>query len=508
MIPVSFMGFGTTQGSFVGPLDIASTDVLWAHSLHAMSAGYEGGLVEVTTDNITFETINSLNNTFDIDSYNTFVGGSDGQVSKFIDQTGSIDATQTASVNQSKIRTSGINGKVDMGGVTTQSYDLAGYSDLTGQYSFYYLVDLEQLLTQNYQWLFDAQNAKHLLNAVSHEFKTAYLENTSEFRASRTTPIDGPQQLTFILDTASNVGRIFLNGLEIVNSACSNVEMTGLITLLSRYTKANSTLGYIETDLVYGIVHDDTTRTAIQNNLMEYAGITKKTDLFMTVGQSNLFKPSTTAGPNVPAGDGYEFTPSFNLVYDLQDVVGSGSCGPAFANEWYRLTGRIALLYYGALGGSGVTTNSPNNWTDGSALYDLTLEKARLMEARQAQTVKGILFGIAQSDSVLITTAVQTKAETKTAFEDLADRLHADFPDAYIGLSEGGNADQPTISQGDIDMRDIDATTVATRDYMDFTYTGAKDTAATGPHYEQSDYNDMGVGMAQYFALKLYGITP
>tara|TARA_R100000479_G_scaffold94638_1_gene46813 strand:- start:115 stop:1014 length:900 start_codon:yes stop_codon:yes gene_type:complete len=115
-------------------LDLYGSDVLGAYSLRKLSSGYAGSAVRVrrTSDNTEQDIGFDASSNLDTSTLTTFLGGSDGFITKWYDQSGnSRDGSQTNASKQFIIATAGVietkNGLPTTRGGQNKHVDISGF---------------------------------------------------------------------------------------------------------------------------------------------------------------------------------------------------------------------------------------------------------------------------------------------------------------------------------------------------------------------------------------------
>lgn len=262
--------------------------------------------------------------------------------------------------------------------------------------------------------------------------------------------------------------------------------------------------------------------------------------VFLIAGQSNaqgIGKPSLS--PAIPEGVAYQY---YNgaLTAATADPIGNAdtaSAWPAFANEFFRLTGLGVIFVPAAAGNSGLTVaasssavgGNTQNWTSPTGLRSTAMD--RLQAALSAASAAGlawrfggVLWSQGERDSRCLPNAtsnpgVITEGDYRTAFENLVSYFNA-----QIGYSKWPFI----VSMTGGDTEGIDADALAsmralqrriTREVQQarLGWTGAFNLIARGlmrwhdfpsgspdqnrSHYSQQGYNEMGAAMAAVAAV-------
>lgn len=244
-------------------------------------------------------------------------------------------------------------------------------------------------------------------------------------------------------------------------------------------------------------------------------------DVFGCAGQSNMVGRAVDWLGNSPipqSGTAYEVYQG--AIYPLIDPIkvnvslGYGSALPAFAIEYYNLTGRKVCLINAAIGGSGLTVagNAGSNWSDSGALFSAAIASYQsamsvLSAAGYEPRFRGVLWSQGESDASAINSAALTEADYKTALAALVHRFQVYYPKAHLFIIQTGNmADSFGSVAGFDTVRKVQQEVVnenadnqmVCQSCVTYKLRGLLD--YTGAHYTQAAYNEIGTISARSIA--------
>lgn len=235
-------------------------------------------------------------------------------------------------------------------------------------------------------------------------------------------------------------------------------------------------------------------------------------DVVAELGQSNM------EGRDGDTGNGaYPFTSS-NGVYwngsigvDISTDRGGatdGSHANYFAEEYYSLTGRKAVMVEASQGGTGLTsTASATNWSSGSTLRSSaeTLINGALTAYNKALP-KAALWCQGERDAQeMDSNGSYTKPIVKAAMQDVIDWWQTTYPGVPFIISELGDTNTGANTQGWQDMRDIQNEMVTENTGVYIGFDNAKNfydesKMSDSLHYNYTGYQEMGEALATYLA--------
>lgn len=239
--------------------------------------------------------------------------------------------------------------------------------------------------------------------------------------------------------------------------------------------------------------------------------LTATLDVFLVAGQSNAEgRGSSGSSPNVPTGDGYEWTGS--ILTEANDPVGgaaTGSAWPAFCNAYKAGTGRVAVLVEQATGGTAQAASSDSgsgNWDATGSLrapaktaFNGALSGIAALYPNASVNIGGVLWVQGERDSQAIDAASTTKAVYKAAFVAMLAYFRAQIDAGLkVFVSKTG------IDDGNVDTAGWQAVRAAQQEVCDadpLTYMAFTGAQAFGQlHYTQAQYNTMGTAMGSFVA--------
>lgn len=241
-------------------------------------------------------------------------------------------------------------------------------------------------------------------------------------------------------------------------------------------------------------------------------------DLFITAGQSNS-EGRGTASESPSVADGTAWLLSGGAFTKLADPVGGASTGsawPSFANKWKELTGRSSVWVEQATGGSAlIPAAGPTNWSQTGTLYPACVSAANAavstINANPAFALGNVYICWAQGEQeglnyngTTISASVYQAAQTElfNGFKSGIPSLSKIFVSALGRLTNGTYEQQHTL------IRDAQAASISSIPHAHIVFSGAVNFVPANMkdnvHYNQTGYNEMGVGMAQGAASVVY----
>jgi hypothetical protein len=195
------------------------------------------------------------------------------------------------------------------------------------------------------------------------------------------------------------------------------------------------------------------------NFFMRGAGSTPNYFILAVAGDSNKDGRGTAGDrPVVPAGTLYTFNGTELEEITTQSISNDGDFGgifQQFAIKLKQLTGRPTIVVNGAAGGAYVTSQPgstpPNNdWSSTGILYSpFTTDLDGLLVFLERDAPDLIVFGDGIND---VRSGVATATIT-AAFDNLISRLHTDYPNTPIVLTQPGYDGTTGLTQVLYDLR-------------------------------------------------------
>jgi hypothetical protein len=235
-------------------------------------------------------------------------------------------------------------------------------------------------------------------------------------------------------------------------------------------------------------------------------------DLFVIAGQSNA-EGRGTGGPAVATGIGYEI--DGGAVRSIADPVGgatNGSAWPSLAQKWHDLTGRTALVYEAAYGGSGLISgvSGTTNWTTGSLR---TCAAAVTTDIQDWISARGLTLGKCyvvwaqgEQEAIAINGTTITGAAYETSLGGLFDYLDVNIPQVNgFLISSLGKLVDGTYDAGHTEIRtaQVNVATARADTHIAFDraqYFVSESKMVDNVHYSQTGLNEMGEGIATFAA--------
>lgn len=269
-------------------------------------------------------------------------------------------------------------------------------------------------------------------------------------------------------------------------------------------SKWNSFTLNIYNSLVLGVQ----VRYSIEN----LESVSPSVDVVAELGQSNIEgRHGDTGNPSYP------FTSSNGIYWngstgeDISTDRGGavdGSHANYFAEEYFALTGRKAVMVEAAQGGTGLTsTASATNWSNGSTLRSSaeTLINGALTAYSKALP-KAALWCQGERDAQeMDSNGSYTKPIVKAAMQDVIDWWQTTYPGVPFIISELGDTNTGANTQGWQDMRDIQNEIVAENDNVYIGFSNAKNFHSESKmndslHYNYTGYQEMGEALATFLS--------
>lgn len=248
---------------------------------------------------------------------------------------------------------------------------------------------------------------------------------------------------------------------------------------------------------------------AIYNN-GNYTRFETEINAVLEMGQSNIEgRDGDTTNPLYPftSNNGFYFNGTDKVsINTLRGDAQGGSHANYFAEKYYELTNNKSILLEEARGGAGLTPTSQlnHNWSGTSSLRTNAINKANDYLAYSSFSIKYILWCQGERDAQeMDNNGSYTKAIVKTAMQDVIDWASLNFPNVPFIISETGDLDPATNTQGWQDMRAVQNEIADENENVYIGFSGAKDFPAEGKmsdnvHYDFNGYKEMGEAFAQF----------
>lgn len=179
---------------------------------------------------------------------------------------------------------------------------------------------------------------------------------------------------------------------------------------------------------------------------------TRNYKVFALAGQSNA--PGNNAGGAPTVINGYQLATSATQSSRLSR---DQSCAHAFANTFYNgQTTHTPVIILRAASGASVTTNTANNWSSSGALRGLLetdLDNTKTVYNKS--DVDGCIWIQGEADAELIRAATITRAQFKTAMQDLVDWWALNYPTAPFYIVQTGFDTVVGVNQSWIDVQEV-----------------------------------------------------
>lgn len=255
-------------------------------------------------------------------------------------------------------------------------------------------------------------------------------------------------------------------------------------------------------------------------------------DLFAVGGQSNAVgRGDSTGSPDPSAGNAVEYRNDTDDIQDpLNDPVDgngdaayTGSAWPAFAVEYYNRLSRPLAIIGAAKGGAAQDASADNgngNWDDAGSLdNDLITFVNNAINRIEANgdtaTFRGILWHQGERDAQEIDSGGISKADYKTALEDMIARFRAEFGtdmpfwlfelghETSAGSGDTGGYQAVRAAQQEVSLAQ-NQTYIVSDKQKDFPEDGLMSDSI---HYNQTGYNKMGSVGALNVATRIHSET-
>ncbi|GEM_PF-583658 len=246
--------------------------------------------------------------------------------------------------------------------------------------------------------------------------------------------------------------------------------------------------------------------------------ISKNGLLFLLAGQSNgVGQGDSTKSPKCIPGTAFEFDATANDFIPLKDPAGkawklfnkagTGSVAPSFAKRINELTSKTVYMVTAARGGASCNRKAEmsnyDTWDTSGKLFDQSVEKTKMAEAKSGQALSGILWMQGERDANAILAGQLTTAEYQASLEGLIQRFRAQFGKKLPFYIVQIAFQQDKAPEGCQAVRDVQEAVAKKmkRVYIAYGETGEfakrkwfKDIV----HYNQEALNDIGTKVAEF----------
>ncbi len=492
-----------TRPPYVGPLDVVGSPILAYDASRSQTNMFKGPIVEAyrtVSPNDTQDIGVDAEFGFDVATFDTWAAGDPGAATTMYDHAGG--ASSALGVNLSTIpiiETSGLGaiGGASLNGPTSNLVPIPTTST-SNTYSICWVANCQRAAAN--QFFFSGANPQFRIYLRSSGF---IKWDQSGFGKDWENGGDGFTGTHFFIATFTDTGGQFGNGESTLYVDGVQQELHAVFTKVEIGTA--STIHASLTSPANGMTIYDRVLTTqeiadLSQNYTDYYGLNTEYDMFVGFGQSNMEGRGVSASsPTVPLHQGKEFQAPSTIINPIVDPVAgatTGSCWPAFANRYFALTGRVALVMDGAKGSAGLTeTSSPGNswvpttglaWTSGTGIADAAITD-------QGYNLKGIFWaGMEQDASEHNLDSGYTEATIQTAANVTFASFGTLYGDTPIFISECGNENGATPDDGSVICRTVQANLVAAFSKINWAWRGAPSKASSGVHYSQAEYDTMG----------------
>lgn len=323
---------------------------------------------------------------------------------------------------------------------------------------------------------------------------------------------------------------VWLDGFKVIdNEACNagtaSFDQFTLGALRRNSGEEQNFIGLIGEALIFSRTNTESETRKIQNTLMsKWAGLPGAYDFFLIAGQSNAEgRGASGSAPAVIRGAGYLADGAGNITA-LADPVGGASTGsawPAFANEWFSITGRSAVFVEQATGGTGLqaATTGPDDWSGSGGLYDASVTAANnalfdlTADFTASRASVNVLWVQGESDAAQTNGTTITASGYQTELEALIGNYKSALGTTNFFISELGRQDNGLLESEYSDIGNAQLSAAANISYAYVVFTDAKYFPEEGKmddnlHYNQSGLNEMGTMMARVASNPLAPFTP
>jgi hypothetical protein len=228
---------------------------------------------------------------------------------------------------------------------------------------------------------------------------------------------------------------------------------------------------------------------------------TRKYKVFALAGQSNASGNNAGGAPAVV--NGYQLATSSTQSSLLSR---DQSCAHAFANTFYNgQTTHTPVIILRAASGVSVTTNTATNWSSSGTLRGLLktdLDNTKTVYGKS--DVDGCIWIQGEADAELIRAATITRAQFKTAMQDVLDWWELNYPTAPFYFVRTGFDTVIGQVQSWIDVQEVQQELCDENpSFVFMAYTGTSNFQSLGymfdnVHYTQSGQNVIGEAVANF----------
>lgn len=237
-----------------------------------------------------------------------------------------------------------------------------------------------------------------------------------------------------------------------------------------------------------------------------YTNVDANCDIFSIIGQSNAEgRGASASSPDATATglfwNGVDFDPLADPVGD----AATGSMWPAFANEWFALTGRKAIFVESALGSTRLLDygDPDHTWAPGSTLRNNAI--ADLQEVIAAVT-GSVTYGMASAYAIWVQgegdaenlDGTHTAAQYEQALEDMATEFRASVPEmtSMLVVRSASNINDATKDAGYIAIRDAQENACTDSALLVMGYRGTYSFRPLGYMGDSVHYTQTGLNLA------------
>lgn len=226
----------------------------------------------------------------------------------------------------------------------------------------------------------------------------------------------------------------------------------------------------------------------------------RKYSIFGLSGQSNA--PGNNAGGAPTVVNAYNLPTGLSLTSRLSM---DKACAHAFANKYYtRQTTKTPLIILRGASGVSVTTNTATNWSSSGTLRGLfkaDLDNAKTVYGKS--DVDGNIWLQGEADAELIRLGTITRAQFKTALQDLIDWWQLNYPTTPWYFVRTGFDTVIGQVQSWIDVQEVQQEICDENSNVFMAYTGTSNFQALGymfdnVHYTQAGQNVIGEAVADF----------
>lgn len=300
---------------------------------------------------------------------------------------------------------------------------------------------------------------------------------------------------------------LWLNGTKRTTAgfaANGSVAANGIYTLGSvRETSTASQFdGKIAEMFLYSDFKSDEDVAVINTYLSARGGAVsppRTPKIFALAGQSNAIGNNAGGAPAVH--NGYQYTNASGRLRLSMDM----SCAHAFANTYVAgQNSYVPVIVLRASSGVSVTTNTATNWSSSGTLRGLleTDLDAAVTHFNKSD-VDGMIWLQGEADAGLIDAATITRAQFKTALQDVIDWWQLNYPAAPFYFVRTGMDTNAGDTQGFQDVRAVQQEIVDENENVFMAYTGTINFPGLSlmqdnVHYSQAGQNVVGEAVADF----------